>query len=194
MPGFLAHISLITIFSVLLFLASFWLLLIFLQKRREYMFRAIVFFLFVLLALLYFQQSDVKKYTLNDLRLVFSPERTANYQYDLVEDQGDVVARYTFYDPKPRISLYMDPSGKYFHIANPASVNHILDYLNLPRVRSGVKELAFVTGSPRDIELYRWEDYPRGILILERTLCRNKKTLDTFNCVDKITIKKRYSK
>lgn len=192
MPAFLANISLITILSLLLFIASIWLLLIIIQKKTGYIFRAIVFFLFVLLALIYFQQSDVNKYTLNDLRLAVFPKKMPHYLFELVEDRGDVVARYTFYDPKPRISLSLDKSGKYFHIANVATVNHILDYLNLPRVKSGVKELAFITGSNRDISLYRWENYSRGVLILERTICRNKKTLETYNCVDKITIKKRY--
>jgi len=192
MPGFLTHLNLITILSVLLFIASIWLLLIIIQKKTGYMFRAMVFFLFVLLSLIYFQQSDVKKYTLNDLRLALFPERAPHYQYELVEDQDDVVARYTFYDPKPRISLSMDSSRKYFHIASAATVNHTLDYLNLPRVKSGVKELAFITGSNRDISLYRWEDYSRGVLILERTICHNKKTLGTYHCVEKITIKKRY--
>ncbi|MBN1224440.1 MAG: hypothetical protein JXB23_14425 [Candidatus Aminicenantes bacterium] len=194
MHGFFAQITLINILSVLLFIASIWILVIIIGKKSGYMFRAMVFFLFVLLALIYLQQSEAKKYTLNDLKLAVFPTSTPNYHYDFVRDDGDVVARYTFHDPKPRISLSMDPSGKYFHINNTASVNSILDYLKLPRVKSGVKELAFVTGSSYDINLYRWEDYSRGILILERTLCRSKRNLETFICVDRITIKKRYRK
>jgi len=188
------QITLVNILSVLLFIASIWLLVIIVKKKSGYMFRAIVFFLLVLLALIYFQQSDAKKYTINDIRLAVFPEKPPEYQYELKRNTRDIVARYSFYGLKPRISLTMDPSGKYFHITNTASVNTILNYLELPGVKSGAKELAYITGSLHDINLYRWDDYPRGILIIERTLCRNRQTLETYNCVDKITIKKRYRK
>jgi hypothetical protein len=193
MQEFLGQITLVNILSVLLLIASIWLLIIILQKRTGYMFRGMIFLLFVLLALIYFQQSNVNKFTLSDFRYVFSPKRsfTLNYRKDKDTHQ-DTIARYVFDDPKPRISVSMDANGKYFHITNITVINKILSRLGLPRLSSGAQELVSITGSNSHKNLYRWEDYPRGILIIEREICKNKATLETYNCLGTITIRKKY--
>lgn len=190
--GFLGQIPLTAILSVLLFIASIWLLVIIIQKRSGYMFRAMVFFLFVLLALIYLQQSDAKKYTISDVKLALFPEKTPVYNYHYEGDRGDIIASYFFNDPRPRLNLSMGSSGKYFHITDVSSVNRILRHLRLPKVKSGVRELASITGSDTDNFVYRWDDYPRGILIIYRTLCRTRETLETFNCLERIIIRKKY--
>jgi len=189
---FLAHIPLTAILSVLLFIASIWLLVIIMQKRSGYMFRAMVFFLFVLLALIYLQQSDAKKYTLNDVRLALFPETQPIYNYHKEEGPGDILASYYFTDPRPRINLSMDSAGKYFHINDPSSINRVLSHLRLPSVKSGVRELGSITGLDTDNFVYRWDDYPKGTLIIYRTQCRKRERLDTFNCLERIIIKKKY--
>ena len=124
--GFLGQIPLTAILSVLLFIASIWLLVIIIQKRSGYMFRAMVFFLFVLLALIYLQQSDAKKYTLVDVKLALFPETQPIYNYHMDGDKGDIIASYFFSDPRPRINLSMGSSGKYFHITDVSSINRVL--------------------------------------------------------------------
>ena len=193
MPEFLGQITLVNILSVLLLIASIWLLIIIIKKKTGYMFRGMVFFLFVLLALLYFQQSEAKKFTLSDLRYALFPVKILTLNYHTEEDsQVGTIVRYVFDDPKPRLPVSMDANGKYFHITNITVLNSILSQMRLPPVKKGVHELASITGSASHINLYRWEDYPRGILLLERTLCRNRETLETFNCLASITIRKRY--
>lgn len=193
MQEFLGQITLVNILSVLLLIASIWLLIIILQKRTGYMFRGMIFLLFVLLALIYFQQSDVNKFTISDFRYAFSPKRsfTLNYRKDMDTHQ-DTIARYVFDDPKPRISVSMDANSRYFHITNITAINKILSQLRLPRVSKGAQELVSITGSNSHKNLYRWEDYPRGVLIIERDICKNKTTLETYNCLVTITIRKKY--
>jgi hypothetical protein len=192
MSGLLAQITLVNILSVLLLIASVWLLVIIIQKRIGYMFRGMMFFLFVLLALIYFQQSDAKKYTLSDVRYALFPKKGLTLNYYVDEDSQGAIVRYIFEDPKPRIPVSMDSNGKYFHIKNITVINEILDRLRLPRITKGAQELALITGSISHVNLYRWDDYPLGVLIIERTLCRNKETLDTFNCLAAITVRKKY--
>lgn len=189
---FLAQVPLTAILSVLLFISSIWLLVIIIQKRSGYMFRAMVFFLFVLLALIYLQQSDAKKYTIKDVKLALFPETTPVYNYSKEEGTGDVLVTYFFSDPRPRLHLTMERAGKYFHITNVSSINKVLSHLRLPLLKSGVRELSSITGLATDNMTYRWNDYPKGALIIYRTLCRTRETLDAFNCLDRIIIMRKY--
>jgi hypothetical protein len=192
MPEFIGQITLVNILSVLLLIASLWLLIIIIRKRTGYVFRGMVFFLFVLLSLLYFQRSEANKYTISDIRYALFPKKSLTLKYHTEEDSpAGTIARYVFDDPKPRIPVSMDKNGKYFHITNVRAINEILSRMKLPQVEKGVPELVSITGSRSHINLYRWDDYPRGILIIRRTICRNRDTLDTFNCLASITIRRR---
>jgi hypothetical protein len=193
MQDLLEQITLVNILSVLLLIASIWLLVIIVQKKTGYMFRGMVFFLFVLLALIYFQQSDAKKYTISDIKSALFPKKSLTLNYHTEEDsQRGTVARYVFDEPIPRIPVSMDADGKYFHITNIKAINEILSRMGLPQVKKGAQELVSITGSDSHKNLYRWDDYPKGILILERTICKNKQTLETFNCLVTITIRQKY--
>jgi len=189
---FLGQIPLTAILSVLLFIASIWLLVIIIQKRSGYMFRAMVFFLFVLLAFIYLQQSDAKKYTFKDVKLALFPETQPIYNYHVEKDKGNFLTSYYFTHPRPRINLTMDPSGKYFHISDVSSINRILSHLRLPHVKSGVRELVSITGIRSDSSVYRWDDYPKGVFIIYRALCQERDRLDAANCLERIIIKKKY--
>jgi len=193
MQDLLGQITLVNILSVFLLIASIWLLVIIMQKKSGYMFRAMVFFLFVLLALIYFQQSDAKKYTIHDVKYALFPKKSLALNYHTEEDsQQGTVVRYVFDEPMPKISVSMDKDGKYFHITNITVLNEILSRMGLPRVKKGAQELVSTTGSNSHKNLYRWDDYPRGVLVLERTICKNKQTLDKFNCLASLTIRKKY--
>lgn len=193
MQDLLEQITLVNILSVLLLIASIWLLVIIVQKKTGYMFRGMVFFLFVLLALIYFQQSDAKKYTISDIKSALFPKKSLTLNYHTEENsQRGTVARYVFDEPIPRIPVSMDADGKYFHITNIKAINEILSRMGLPQVKKGAQELVSITGSDSHKNLYRWDDYPKGILILERTICKNKQTLETFNCLAAITIRQKY--
>ncbi|MCK4932739.1 MAG: hypothetical protein KAT01_11265 [Candidatus Aminicenantes bacterium] len=193
MQGFLEQITLVNILSVLLLIASIWLLVIIVQKKTGYMFRGMVFFLFVLLALIYFQQSDAQKFTISDIKSALFPKKSLTLNYHTEENsQRGTVARYVFDEPIPRIPVSMDAAGRYFHITNIKVINEILSRMGLPQVKKGAQELVSITGSNSHKNLYRWDDYPKGILILERTICKNKQTLETFNCLATITIRQKY--
>lgn len=194
MQDLLGQITLVNILSVFLLIASIWLLVIIMQKKSGYMFRAMVFFLFVLLALIYFQQSDAKKYTIYDVKYALFPKKSLALNYHTEEDsQQGTIVRYVFDEPMPKIPVSMDKDGKYFHITNITVLNEILSRMGLPRVKKGARELVSITGSNSHKNLYRWDDYPRGVLVLERTICKNKQTLDTFNCLASLTVRKKYS-
>lgn len=194
MQDLLGQITLVNILSVFLLIASIWLLVIIMQKKSGYMFRAMVFFLFVLLALIYFQQSDAKKYTIHDVKYALFPKKSLALNYHTEEDsQQGTIVRYVFDEPMPKIPVSMDKDGKYFHITNITVLNEILSRMGLPRVKKGARELVSITGSNSHKNLYHWDDYPRGVLVLERTICKNKQTLDTFNCLASLTVRKKYS-
>jgi hypothetical protein len=86
----------------------------------------------------------------------------------------------------------MDKTGKYFHIKNPASINRILRFLNLPEVEEGIPELGSITKSRFDLSQYRWDNYPPGILTIEKVLCPDTDSLVTFHCIITLTINNRY--
>ena len=193
MQDLLGQITLVNILSVFLLIASIWLLVIIMQKKSGYMFRAMIFFLFVLLALIYFQQSDAKKHTISDVKYALFPKKSLALNYHTEQDsQQGTVVRYVFDEPIPKIPVSMDKDGKYFHITNITVLNEILSRMGLPRVKKGAQELVSITGSNSHKNLYRWEDYPRGVLVIERTICENKQILDTDNCLASITIRKKY--
>jgi hypothetical protein len=66
-----------------------------------------------------------------------------------------------------------------------------LAYLGLPEVKTGVKELAAITGRLSDVNSYRWDDYEGGVLTIERGLCQDKDGLERYHCVVSITVQTR---
>ncbi len=67
-------------------------------------------------------------------------------------------------------------------------VNVVLEYLGLPPVAAGVSELASITGRTLDADKYRWDDYERGVLLLERGICRDMTSAQSFTCIARITV------
>ncbi|MCJ7642862.1 MAG: hypothetical protein MUP28_00115, partial [Candidatus Aminicenantes bacterium] len=82
--------------------------------------------------------------------------------------------------------------GRNYHITDIEPVNRILTYLGLPEVKTGVKELAAITGRLADVNSYRWENYDGRILIIERGLCQDMNSLERYHCVVSIMVRDRY--
>jgi hypothetical protein len=195
MGEFISSITLPEAISILLFLSSFWLLKILIKGEKENFIRGVILFLFLLLGLLYLNQSEAKKITLSDVTSFILPHKEKEYNYTIEKgqskDRGEYI-KYIFKDPKPKLNLKMGPSHRYFHMKNPSSLNKVLNELDLPELKSGTKELASITGSPHDLYYYIWDDYPPGVLIMERTTCIDKSSISRYHCLSVITLIKRY--
>lgn len=119
------------------------------------------------------------------------PERA----YPFERKQGYVGGRpyttYVFNDPGPPLSLAMMEGGKYMAIKDLRTVNNVLKLVGLPPVPAGVPELASITGKAIDADKYRWDDYERGVLLIERSLCRDMTTARSFPCIATIRLTER---
>lgn len=195
MVEFIASITLPDALAFLLFLSSFWLLKILIKGEKENFVRGAILFLFLLLGLLYLNQSEAKKITISDVTSTLFPKKETTYNYRIEKGQTKDLGEYTRYifnDPKPKIDLKMGPSHRYFHMKDPSSLNKVLDELGLPKLKSGTKELASLTGDRHDIFIYRWDDYSPGILIMERTTCVDKSSVTRYHCLSVLTLINRY--
>lgn len=176
--------------TILLILAVLWLLKVMIKQQFEYLFRVSLVFIFIFLIFIFFQRSEIGEWNVFDIKEKMFPEKIPplNYRLDKGPFTGDTKMRYVFQEPKPKLSLTIDKRGNYLHLWNVKSLNVVLKGLGLPRVGSGVPELASITGSRLDIRYYRWGDYPLGILIIERDLCQDRKRLTSYHCLSVLTI------
>lgn len=119
------------------------------------------------------------------------PER----DYPFERKQGHVGGRaytvYIFNDPGPPLSLAMVEGGKYMAIKDLRTVNNVLKLIGLPPVPAGVPELASITGKTIDADKYQWDDYERGLLVIERSLCHDMTTAQSFPCIATIRVTER---
>lgn len=179
---------------VLLILSILWLIRTLLKRETENLLRSVLIFILFLGAFIYLQGTQLEKITWAGIKDQFKqtlfPEKPAQYVY--YKEEGisgrDRYVRYTFEIPGPKLSLEMDPSGNYFNIKDIHPINRVLEYLGLEKIRAPAPELAAVTGTHRDVNIYRWNDYPRGILIMERGICQDKDRLDSYQCIVSLTI------
>ncbi len=178
----------------LLVLSFLWALKIFLKKEIRYLFRASMIFIFVLLAFIFFQKSEIGNWNYYQIKNHLFPEKEIQHKYRV--EKGSLIhenyIRYVFQEPRPKLILSFDKKGKYLNLKDISHLNKILKELGLPPVTSGVSELASITGSRFDINHYRWDNYPEGILIIERTQCKSKKTYQTYHCLASLTIRQKY--
>jgi len=200
----IATTTLKSLFLILFGLSVVWLIKILIKQEFETLFRAFVVAVLLGAALFFLQQTKLETISWKNIKQVVIPERDLALAY--VKDEGRTsgakYVRYTFPAPTgqegsllgvgPRLKLTLDPNGRNYHITDIEPVNRILTYLGLPEVKTGVKELAAITGRLADVNSYRWEDYDGRVLILERGLCQDKDGLERYHCVVSITIKDRY--
>ncbi len=178
----------------LLLLFVIWLVRIIVKRETENLVRALVLAVACLGIFLFLQNQKTEEITLADIKdqikSTFFPEKPLHYVYYKDEHTTGLnrYVRYTFESPGPRLSLTMDPKQNYFHIKNVDSVNRVLEYLGLPKVKKAVPELASITGSRNDLYLYRWEDYPLGILTITPDICQDRDRLESYQCIVAVTI------
>ena len=67
------------------------------------------------------------------------------------------------------------------------SVNRALEATNLPKVSGAVPEWSSITGSRYHRTIYRWTDYPRGELRVERSSCSDAR-FEGYDCIWKIRL------
>jgi hypothetical protein len=190
MKDILGMISLTTAASVLLILAAIWLIILIVKRQHEYIFRAMLIMLVLLLGLIFLRQHESGKLTWPEIKIRLFPGKPVVYDYTVrkIYVGGKTETRYVFNEPQPKLSLRLDTSGTYFHISDLKPINDMLEHLNLPKVEEKVPELASLTGNKRDVNLYKWEDYTGGILILEKGLCQDPKSLEVYQGIANIRI------
>jgi hypothetical protein len=193
MENVLDFLTLARVIGILLFFSSLWLARIFLKKDRRNFFRGMILFLFFLLVMIYINQNDRHTLTLGDLRDMVFPQHFKELNYRVVPDTGtdQHITTYYFDNPKPKLSVVLDADGKHLHIRNPASLNKILNALGLPEVEEGAQELSSITGSKLDTSLYRWANYPLGILLVEKTIYQSRDAVQYYHAIANISIHRR---
>jgi hypothetical protein len=179
---------------VLLFLCLIGIIRIVVKREFENLLRTALVFLLLGGVFYYLQRTETETLTLADISAQikgkFFPEKAPDYVYQKEEGVAGRTnyVRYYFETPGPKLSLDFDPKTQYFHIKDIYSVNRILEYLGLPKVKTAVQELASITGSRNDLTLYRWEDYPLGRLTIERGICQDRDRLESYQCIVSIMI------
>ncbi len=186
----LMNLQITDVIAGVLILVSLWIIKIIIRKEKEHIIRGLSLFLIFTFGLIYLSQSPYRNITVGQIMEPLFPQKVLSYQYHIEKgssSQGRYI-RYVFDPPQPRLKLEMAENGKHLHISNPRSLNRVLKYLELPPVRSGAPELASLTGSAFDANLYQWPDYPRGRLTATRGLCQIQGALETYHCLIQITI------
>ena len=185
------------IILVFLLLSVIWIIRIMVKREFENLLRTGLILLLLGAVFYYLQNTDSETLTFADIRAqikgTFFPEKPPNYIYHTeegVSGRGRYV-RYYFESPGPKLSMEYDEKTQYFHIKDVYSVNRILVYLGLPKVKTAVQELASLTGSRNDLTLYRWEDYQLGPLTIERGICQDRDRLESYQCIVSIMIWRR---
>jgi len=179
---------------VLLFLCLIGIIRVVVKREFEHLLRAVLILLLLGGVFYYLETTESETLTFagirDQIRDKFFPEKIPDYVYNKEEgiSGGNRYVRYYFESPGPKLSLTFDPKTQYFHIKDVHSVNRILEYLGLPKVKTAVQELASITGSRNHINLYRWEDYPRGPLTIERGICQDRDRIDSYQCIVSIMI------
>jgi uncharacterized MnhB-related membrane protein len=185
------------IILALILICAIWIFRIIVKREYENLIRAGLIIVLLSVVFLFLQKTESETITWGDvgarIHETFFPEKMPDYVYHKEEDVTGRhrYTRYYFESPGPALSLTLDPKTRYFHIKNVYSVNRILDYLGLPKVKAAVPELASLTGSRNDITLYRWDDYPLGILTIERAICQDRDRLDSYQCIVSVMIMER---
>lgn len=190
MSDILGMISLTTAASILLILAAVWLVILIIKRQHEYIFRAMMIMLILLLGLIFLRQHEAGKLNWPEIKQKIFPGKQAVYNFTerKTYTSGMQVTRYVFNEPQPKLSLRLDASGTYFHISDLKPINDMLKHLKLPEVEEAVSELASITRSKRDANLYKWENYAGGTLILERMLCQDPESMEIYQGVSNIRI------
>ena len=176
---------------VLFGLSILWVVVIVVKNDMQTIVRALVVAAVLGLSLYYLGQTKLEQVSFRAVKEDLFPVRVRPFVFERREGHqaGSPVTMFVFEDPGPPLSLALQKGGKYQVIRDIRTVNRVLEYLNLPPVSEGVPELVSITGSNLDAGKYRWDDYPRGTLLVERGICHDMTTSDSFPCIMRITVR-----
>lgn len=179
-----------TALLILFGLCILWIVVIIVKNDMQTIVRALIVAALLGLGLYYVNQTKLETLSFTAVKEELFPVKARAYTFDKRESfvAGTSTTAYIFDDPGPPLSLAMTDGGKYMTIKDVRSVNVVLEYLGLPPVAAGVAELASLTGRTIDADKFRWDDYERGVLLLERGICRDMTSAQSFTCIARITV------
>lgn len=182
-----------TVVLILFGLSILWIIVIIVKNDMQTMLRALLVAAVLGLSLFYLNQTKLERLSFTAVKYDLFPIKTRAYTYQKQEGYvaGHPTTTYIFEDPGPPLALAMISGGKYMAIKDIRSVNAVLQYLGLPPVTAGVAELASITGQGIDADKYQWDDYERGVLLIERGYCRDLSQAESFTCISRIMLKSR---
>ncbi len=179
-----------TVVLVLFGLSILWIIVIVIRNDMQTIVRALLVAAVLGLGLYYVSNTKLERLSFTAIRDDLFPVKARAYTYTKREATvgGQMTTTFIFDDPGPPLSVALMNGGKYMAIKDVRSVNVVLQYLGLPPVDAGVPELASITRRSLDADKYRWDDYSRGVLLLERGICRDMTSAQSFTCIARITV------
>jgi len=179
-----------TVVLILFGLSILWIIIIIVRNDMQTMVRALIVAALLGLGLYCLNQTKLETLSFTAIKQELFPVKGRAYAYDRRDgyDAGRPTSTFIFEDPGPPLSLTMMNGGKYMSIKDIRPVNVVLQYLGLPPITEGVPELASLTGQTLDTDKYRWDDYERGVLLIERGICRDMTGARSFTCIARITV------
>jgi len=179
-----------TVVVVLFGLCILWIIVIIVKNDMHTIVRALLVTAVLGLALFYLNQTKLEKLSFTAIKQDLFPlkARTFTFEKQEVYVDGRAITTFSFDEPGPRLALDMMNGGKHMVIKDIRPVNSVLERLGLPPVTAGVAELASITGNGLDSDKYRWDAYEKGVLVIERGICRDMTAAQTFPCISRITI------
>jgi hypothetical protein len=179
-----------TILMVLFGLSVVWVISCVIRNDTATIIRALVVAVVLGLAFFYVHQTKLQTLSFKNIKEDLFPSAPLSLSFDKRETTIDGVQQiiYSFAEPGPELHLSLEEGGKYLSIPDVEPLNRVLDYVGLPPVKHGVPELSSLTKSDLDANKYRWDDYEMGTLIIERGICRNVRTAQTYPCIQAITV------
>jgi hypothetical protein len=191
MGDFISNLTISTLIIGILVLAAIFFIRRILGKEKGFSLTLLLLILLCGAAFLYLDSKDMGKMTLSEFKeIMFPPDIPSSYSYKIEEGhhRGRPFTRYVFNKPMPRLTLVMDPTGKFFVMKNIKPLNRVLSYIGLPRVSEGKPELNSITGKNSDVYSFQWDSYAGGgTLLVERTICDEEVELGTPHCLSSIT-------
>jgi hypothetical protein len=175
---------------VLFGLSILWIVVIIVRNDMQTIIRALIVAALLGLALYYVEHTKLEKLSYRAIKEELFPVKARAYTFDRREGLADgrPTTTFVFQDPGPPLVLAMVNGGKHMAVRDVRSVNVVLEYLGLPPVSAGVPELASITGRTLDADKYRWDDYAGGVLLIERGICRDMTSAQTFTCIARIVV------
>lgn len=179
------------IFMVLFGLSAVWVIACVVRNDMATIIRALIITVITGLGFFYLSHTKLETLSFENVRDDLFPPKPEFWSFEKRETTagGILTTTFIFAEPGPRLSLSMEGGGKYLTVTDIAPLNRVLKYIGLPPVKHGIRELASITGSTLDANLYRWDNYELGVLTVERGICRNITTAESFPCIESITVK-----